>query len=120
MDAYGRKKCRIFLGYPDAGLKIRRAIAGSNRDHVLDPRIQRALDYFFAIGVKLLTVQMTVGVDQAHFSLAPTGTSSRNPASTGLPPSSEAATIMPFDSTPRSLRGARLATMTTFRPTSGS
>ena len=36
----------------------------------------------------------------------------------GLP--SEAATIMPFDSRPRSLRGARLATMTTLRPTSDS
>ena len=55
-----------------------------------------------------------------HFSRAPTGTSSRNPASTGLPPSSEAATIMPFDSMPRSLRGCRLATITTLRPISCS
>src|ERR1700693_3854094 len=48
--------------------------------------------------------------------LAPTGTSSKKPARTGLPPSSDAATIIPFDSMPRSLRGARLATITTFRP----
>ena len=53
----------------------------------------------------------------SYFNLAPTGTSSKKLASTGLPPSSEAATIIPFDSNPRSLRGARLATITTFRPT---
>src|SRR5258708_854789 len=116
MDAYGRKECRIFLGQADARFKIRRTIAGSNCDHALHTRVQRPLDYFFAIAVKLLAVQMTVGVDQTHLTLAPTGTSSRNPASTGLPPSSEAATIMPFDSTPRSLRGSRLATITTLRP----
>ncbi len=42
----------------------------------------------------------------------------RSPAS--LPGPTEAATIMPFDSTPRSLRGARFATTTTFLPTSSS
>jgi hypothetical protein len=52
-----------------------------------------------------------------HLRRAPTGTSSRKPARMGLPPSSDAATIMPFDSMPRSLRGWRLATMTTLRPT---
>jgi hypothetical protein len=41
-----------------------------------------------------------------YFSFAPTGTSSRNPASTGLPSSpTDAATIIPLDSSPRSLRG---------------
>ena len=53
----------------------------------------------------------------SYFSRAPTGTSSRKPASTGFPPSSDAATIMPFDSRPRIFRGARLATITTLRPT---
>ena len=52
-----------------------------------------------------------------YFNLAPTGTSSRKLASTGFPPSSEAATIIPFDSRPRSFRGARFATITTLRPT---
>ena len=47
---------------------------------------------------------------------APMGTSSRKPASTGLPPSMEPATIIPLDSMPRSLRGCRLATITTLRP----
>src|SRR5882724_329683 len=57
----------------------------------------------------------------AYFSFDPIGTSSRKPASTGLPSSpTEAATIMPFDSSPRSLRGCRLATMTTLRPMSDS
>jgi len=55
-----------------------------------------------------------------YFSRAPSGTSSRNPASTGAPPSSEAASNMPFDSRPRILRGARLATMTILRPMSFS
>src|ERR1022692_4409774 len=57
---------------------------------------------------------------QRYFSLVPMGTSSRKLASTGFPPSGEAATIMPLDSSPRSLRGARLATITTLRPISVS
>src|SRR2546421_11999897 len=56
-----------------------------------------------------------------YFSLAPTGTSSRKLTSTGLPSSpTDAATIMPLDSSPRSLRGWRLATITTLRPISVS
>jgi hypothetical protein len=54
---------------------------------------------------------------EGYFSLAPTSTSSAKLASTGRPSGPMlAATIMPFDSTPRSLRGARLTTTTTFRP----
>ena len=64
--------------------------------------------------------QQPPAISRPYFSLAPTGTSSKNPASTGCPPSSDAATIMPFDSRPRSLRGARFATITTLRPTSVS
>src|ERR1700756_3390338 len=55
-----------------------------------------------------------------YFNLAPIGTSSRKLASTGLPPSSDAATIIPLDSSPRIFLGARFATMTTFLPTSVS
>ena len=55
-----------------------------------------------------------------YFSRAPTGTSSRNPASTGAPSGKDAATIMPFDSTPRSFRGCRFVTTTTLRPTRSS
>ena len=73
-----------------------------------------------AVGVELLVVEMTVRIGQSHFRRAPTGVFSGNAASTGGPPSSDAATTMPFDSTPRSLRGSRLATMATLRPTSSS
>src|SRR5579864_6807685 len=59
----------------------------------------------------------SVGFRPDYFNRAPTGTSSRKLASTGFPPSSDAATIIPFDSMPRSFRGARLATITTLRPT---
>ncbi len=56
-----------------------------------------------------------------YFSLAPSGTSSRNPASTGAPSGGrDAASSMPFDSSPRILRGARLATITILRPMSFS
>jgi hypothetical protein len=52
---------------------------------------------------------------------APTSTSSAKPARTGRPSGpTEAATIIPLDSTPRSLRGARFTTTTTFRPTKDS
>jgi len=52
-----------------------------------------------------------------YLSLAPFSTSSLKVTSTGRPCSPTAATIMPFDSTPRSLRGWRLVTTTTFIPT---
>ena len=55
-----------------------------------------------------------------HFSLAPSGTSSKKLANTGFPPSREAASSIPFDSSPRILRGARLVTTTILRPTSVS
>lgn len=56
------------------------------------------------------------GGEARYFKRAPIGTSSKNAASTGLPPSSEAATIIPFDIIPRSFLGCRLATITTLRP----
>jgi len=56
-----------------------------------------------------------------YFSRAPRGTSSRKPARTGLPSGGrEAARSMPLDSSPRILRGARLATITILRPISFS
>src|SRR5215471_3306500 len=59
--------------------------------------------------------------NKIYLSFAPMGTSSRNPASTGLPSSpTDAATIIPLDSRPRSLRGWRFATNTTLRPISVS
>ena len=67
--------------------------------------------------------QRTTGSTRSpdYFSLAPFGTSSPKVARTGRPPSpTEAATIIPFDSTPRILRAWRLTTTTTFMPTSFS
>ena len=52
-----------------------------------------------------------------YFRRAPTSTSSWKPVRTGRPSGpTEAATIMPLDSTPRSLRGARFTTTATLRP----
>src|SRR6266852_6281653 len=52
-----------------------------------------------------------------YFNRAPTSTSSRKAVRTGRPSGpTEAATIMPLDSTPRSLRGARFTTTATLRP----
>jgi hypothetical protein len=56
-----------------------------------------------------------------YLSFAPFGTSSLNVASTGRPSGpTVAATIIPFDSTPRSFRGWRFVTRTTFIPTTCS
>ena len=109
----------VLLGEPDAGLEIRRAAAGSNRHNALDAGGAGALDGGIAVGGELLIIQVTVRIDQFHFNRAPTGISSRKPARTGLPPSIDAATIMPLEVRPRNLRGARLATMTTLRPITG-
>jgi hypothetical protein len=52
-----------------------------------------------------------------YFRREPISTSSRKAARTGRPSGpTEAAMIMPLDSTPRSLRGARLTTTATLRP----
>src|SRR6266851_10021822 len=120
MHADGGVQRRVTIRQADAGFKIGRSVASADGHHVLDSGGEGALDHGFAVGIELLTVQMTMGVDQRHLSRAPIGTSSRKLASTGISPSREAATIIPCDSTPRSLRGARFATITTLRPTSSS
>src|SRR5450631_734751 len=103
------------------------AIADSDRQNRLYTRLPGAVEHRFAVVVVAAAVEMCVRINQqklplpTYFSRAPISTSSRNPASTGVPWSpSEAATIMPFDSSPRILRGSRLATMTTLRPISDS
>ena len=117
MNADCGVKCRVFLGEPETGFQIGRTVAGTDRQHVLDAGGECALDHGLAIFVEFGAVQVAVGVNETHLRRAPTGTSSRKPASTGLPPSSDAATIMPFDSMPRNFRGWRFATITTLRPT---
>jgi len=81
-------------------------------------------------GELLVQLSSTVAAPRLHneaasprlyFKRAPFSTLSWNPMSTGLSSGPiEAATIMPLDSNPRSFRGCRLATMTTFRPISDS
>ena len=104
---YARRRPDEGLGFgqPDACLQIRRPVARAHGEHARYPGRERALDHLLAVFVEAFVVQVAVRIDQRHFRRAPTGMSSRNPASTGLPPSTEAATIMPFDSMPRSLRG---------------
>src|SRR5579883_340506 len=116
MHAHGGVNERILIGQPDGYAQVRRPVAGADGQHALDPRRARPGDDRFAILREARVIQMAVRVDQRHFSRAPTGTSSRKPANTGEPPSSEAATIMPSDWMPRSLRGFKFATMTTLRP----
>src|SRR5690242_20351051 len=118
MDADGGIDGLVLVGQTDAGFKIRRTVACADDQHAFDAGSQGAVDDSFAVGIELRVIQVAVTID--HFRRAPTGTSSRKLASTGLPPSSEAATIIPCDSRPRSLRGARLATITTLRPTRAS
>src|SRR5690242_11391004 len=88
--------------------------------HAIDTGPESALDGGIAVGVELFGVNMAVRIDQDHFRRAPMGMSSRKPARTGLPPSTDAATIIPLDSMPFSLRGCRFATITTLRLTSCS
>ena len=77
--------------------------------------------------VEILMTEHALLINEAMSALAryelqtcarqPFGTLSGTVTNTGLPSgSTAAATIMPFDSRPRSLRGAKLATITTFLP----
>src|SRR6266446_3505926 len=120
MHADGGEQGGVSIGETDTGFEVGRAVAGANRDHLRDAGRERTIDHCVAIGIELLAVEVAVRVEEAHLRRAPMGASSRKPTSMGLSPSAVAATIMPCDSRPRSLRGCRLATMTTLRPTISS
>src|SRR5690242_2280944 len=115
MNTHRNKDKWILFRQRDGGVS-------ADREHVLQAGLARAIDNRRAVRVELLVVQMAVRINQLerHLSRAPTGTSSRKEASTGWPSPRLAATIMPCEVRPRSLRGCRLATMTTLRPTSCS
>src|SRR5580658_222627 len=115
MHSHGGVYERIATGQADAGFQVGRTLAGADRQHGFDPRGERPADGLLAVQVELRIVQVAVRIDQLHFRRAPGGMSSWNPASTGLPSFTDAATIMPLDWMPFSLRGCRLATMTTLR-----
>ena len=110
----------MFLSESNPGIECWRAVAVSNGDHRLYSGLASAGDDLLAIGVELLAIEMCVRIDehqksdlrpppwhlslrfkmtgQPYLSRAPMGTSSKKLASTGFPPSSDAATIIPFDS----------------------
>src|SRR5690349_4304326 len=115
MDSHGCVGKRVAIGETNGGFQVRRAGAGSDRHQRLDAGRPGAFNRLFAVLVELRIVQVAMRIDQLHFRRAPTGISSWNPASTGLPPSTDAATIIPLEVSPRSLRGCRLATITTLR-----
>src|SRR5205823_2342692 len=82
----------IPIGQPDSRFQVRRTVARPDSHQPLDSRRPRPLDDGVPVRLKLLIIEMAMGVDKlhfnwVHFSRAPTGTSSRKPASTGLPPS---------------------------------
>ncbi len=95
-------------------------ITGTHIENNFDTSCERAFKNELTIRIKLLTINVRVKVDehrpQFYFNLAPFGTSSVKVAITGRPSSPyDAATTIPCDSNPRSLRGFKLATITTFR-----
>src|SRR5579862_6916250 len=133
MDSAGGVDPAVLFGKGELG--AHGVGAAADGQDGLDARGLRAGEHRFAIGVEVSGVHVRVGIHQlqrgrngcgfvhdlwaaGYFSRAPRGTSSRKPASTGLPSGAEAAKIMPLDSTPRSLRGSRFRTTTTLRPTS--
>src|SRR5215467_1379916 len=93
-------------------------IARADINNCQNPRVMCSLENFFPISVKLRPIQVRVRINKhsvplSYFKRAPFGTSSVNVAITGRPSSPyDAATTIPCDSNPRSLRGFRFATMT--------
>ncbi|MBV6430392.1 MAG: hypothetical protein IANPNBLG_00503 [Bryobacteraceae bacterium] len=116
MDAHGGVDGLVTVRQADGGIEDGRPVPGADSQQSAHSRRPRPLDDGFPVIVELLAIEVAVGVHQAHFRRAPTGTSSRKAASTGEPPSREAATIMPCEVSPRSFRGSRLAAITTLRP----
>src|ERR1017187_8463601 len=105
MHAHGCVDEGVLPGQAQGGFQVRRTAARADGHHALDASLAGALDHLVAVRVELLVIQMAVRIDQLHLRRAPMGTSSRKPASTGLPPSMDPAAIIPFDSMPRSFRG---------------
>src|SRR5262249_48398143 len=82
--------------------------------HAFDGGRSRTLDDCFQIRAKRGVRQVAVGID--HLTRVPGAGGSSNETNKGLPPSGLAASTIPFDSTPISLAGFKLNTMTTVRP----
>ena len=131
VDAYRGVDPVVLFGEGDGCVEVVRAGSAAYGQQGLHACFARSCEHCVAVFVKLRKLEVRVGIDNFHlgdpgyrqlryFRRAPTGTSSVKVQSTGLPSGVEAATIIPLDSTPRSLRGARFATITTLRPTSSS
>jgi hypothetical protein len=67
MNADGAIERRVSIGEADASFKIGRAVAGADGDHMLDARVERALDDFVAIGGELVIIEMAMGIDEHLF-----------------------------------------------------
>jgi len=128
MNTGTREDPIVLLRDWNAASHVIRTTAVANRQNLPDSGIPRALQYGVAIRFKTSIIQMSMRVDKhdsgirpGYFNRAPFETSSWKPTRTGLSSGpSDAATIMPLDSSPRNFLGWRLATMTTLRPMSAS
>src|SRR5262249_16459781 len=149
MNADGGVDPIVRFGERHCGVEFLRAGAGADGEKRVDACGASAVEHGFAVVGELGEVDVGVRVDQVHFCSvdtlacaveclprlkwhrqewlcyfrrAPISTSSSGkPARTGRPSGPTAAAMtMPLDSTPRSLRGARLTTTATLRPMSFS
>ena len=75
---------------------------------------------FFPFGGKIVALLREMGVDVDHRTVAPHSTARSGETSERRPAPSSAQRIMPSESTPHSLAGARFVTTTTFFPTISS
>src|SRR2546427_11285180 len=143
MDTDGGVNEFVLLSELNSAVKRSRPRAAADGDNAINASFAGLRNHLLTVRVELFHFEVSVGIYEnqsavlshqqlakptrqrqpsavVYFNLVPTGTSSRKLASTGFPPSGEAATIIPFDSSPRSFRGARFTTMTTLRPISVS
>src|SRR5262249_45448709 len=143
MDSHARVNPWMLLPVGDRRVQLLRPGAGANGQQRIHADRARPLQHRFAVFGKLRKIYVRVRINKVHgshyrwtgisdclarlvckeaqrhyFNLDPISTSSSgNPASTGRPSGpTAAAMIIPFDSTPRNLRGARFTTTATFRP----
>lgn len=64
MDADSGADAVVRFGDTNAGFQIRRTLAGPDSDHLIDARFASAVNSCFSVGLKLLVVEVAVGVDQ--------------------------------------------------------
>ena len=127
LEAFGRRRRRVFGMNADGGVDLlvlmaqgdgrcRRRHVRTGTHHVFHAGVQGPLNHVFPVFVIRARRNVAVRIEQHQRTRLP-GAMPSAKTTCRLPLPSEAAKIMPFDSTPHSFTGFKFVTTTTLLPT---